>query len=109
MKNSINLKQVDKKIIDYLKVLIHKKKMDKLPAEILSKILLDLYVRFEKVIFLSVMGKLNQEGMKQFDQFVESHPTPKESQVFLKKHVTDYNEVIKQVMVDFEKSYLNEE
>lgn len=102
----IDLEKADKEVITYLELLLEKKKMTGLPEDILADMLMDLYIRFENFLFLSVMQKMDPQKYQKFDDFMETNPTPTESQNFLQNNVDDLGAVIRGAMAEFEDIYL---
>ena len=98
----------DKVILTYLEELIRKKGVKKMPEDILSDMVVDLWLRFDRFIFLSVMQTLSSGDHEKFDEFLEKEPNQEEMMDFLKNNVDNLEEVIKQAMEDFEKIYLGE-
>lgn len=106
MIKKINLEKADKEIVVYIEMLLEKKGMDKLPPEILGDMLVDMYTRFQNFLFLSVMQKMDKDGYRKFDEFVESEPSPEEAQKFLQDNVENLQQVVREAMNEFENVYL---
>lgn len=104
----IDFEKVQADILTYLKLLLEKKGMGDLPPEILANMLLDLHIRFNNFLFVSVMQGMGEDGFKKFDEFVESNPSLEESMKFLQDNVENINEVIERARGEFEQVYLGE-
>lgn len=102
----IELEDNDKVVLFYLEELLRKKGVKKMPKEIFSDMINDLWIRFNQFIFLSVMQTLSSSDYEIFEDFLEKEPTKEEMMKFLKKNVINLEEVVKQAMIDFEKVYL---
>lgn len=105
-KQKLDLEKADNQIITYLEILINKKGLGSMPPEILKDMLMDLYPRFEKFLFLSAMQNLTEEGYKKMDAFIGKKPKPEKSMEFLKENIKDFPAVIEKAMNDFEDIYL---
>lgn len=102
------LEDQDKIILSYLRDLLKKKGVEETPEDILSDMIADLWIRFDRFIFLSVMQNLAPSDYEKFDEFLEKEPAKEEMMDFLKNNVDDLDGTIKQAMEDFEKVYLEE-
>lgn len=109
MKNiKIDYEKAQEDILSYLKLLLEKKGMGNLPSEILANMLVDLHIRFNNYLFVSVLQGLNGEGYKKIDEFLESDPTPEESTKFLQENVSGIDQLIEKAREEFERIYLEE-
>ena len=102
----INLEDINQDLLDFFEALLEKKGMNKLPADLLADMIMDLYGRFNAFILVSVMGKMDPENYKKFDEFIETDPTPEQSQKFMEENVPNLPEVTKEAMADFSQVYL---
>ncbi len=111
MKNNSS-NHYSQEVMDFVKVLLHNKGMDKMPAEILKDMMLDLYLRLENWLMLDLMNVLDEKNLKEFDEFAESQDDPmnldsKELRDFLELRIPNLNEVIENSMKNFSEVYLS--
>lgn len=107
-RQKIDLEKVDNEVLTFLELLLAKKGMGGMPAELVADMLVDLHSRFENFILLSIMQKMDPEKYEKFDAFIETNPTPEESHKFLEENVENLKEVVKEAMDEFAKIYLSE-
>lgn len=107
-KQKIDLEKADDRIVTYLEDLLERKGMGIMPPNLLADMLMDLYIRFNNIVFLSAMQKMEPEKYKLFDEFVESNPTPEDAHKFLEENVDDLDGVIGRAKAEFEKIYLGD-
>lgn len=108
-KQKIQLETQNKIILIYLENLIRRKGVVRMPEAIFSDMVTDLFVRFNKFLFLSVMQTLSASDYEKFEDFLEKDASLEEMFDFLKNNVSNLDEVIDQGMADFEKIYLFED
>ncbi len=107
-KPTIDFEKADKEVLTYLELLLEKKGMGGMPANILSDMIMDLYGRFDHFMTLSVIQKMKPDKYKEFDKLIESNSTPEKTMKFMEENVENLQEVIKEAMEEFEKVYLSE-
>lgn len=104
----IDIEKVDSEVLTFLELLLAKKGMGGMPAELVADMLVDLHSRFENFLLLSVMQKMDPENYAKSDAFIETNPAPEESQKFMEENVENLHEVVKESMDEFAKIYLLE-
>lgn len=107
-KTKIDFEKAQENILTYLKLLLEKKGMADLPPEIMANMLLDLHVRFNNFLFVSVMQGMKDDGYKKFDAFIESSPSLAKSTKFLQDNVENIGEITEKARNEFEQIYLGE-
>jgi hypothetical protein len=105
----IDIDKADDRIVTYLESLLEKKGMGNLPPNILSDMILDLYDRFDSMLFLNVMRSMDPEKYQKFDEFLETKPGIEESSKFLHENVENLEQVLRDTMVEFESIYLGKQ
>lgn len=106
-KQKTQLEPQDKIILVYLENLIRRKGVKEMPEAIFSDMVTDLWVRFNKFLFLSVMQTLSSSDYEKFEDFLEKDSSMEEMLDFLKNNVENLEEVIDQGMANFERVYLH--
>ena len=102
----IDIEKADSEVLTFLELLLAKKGMGGMPAELVADMLIDLYSRFENFLLLSVMQKMDPEKYANFDAFLETNPTPEDSQKFMEENVDNLSEAVRGAMDEFAKIYL---
>lgn len=104
----IDFEKYQKAVLVYLEMLLEKRGMQVLPGEIFADMILDLYLRFEQLLFLTILQEVDDEKFKQFESFMENDHSQEESLRFLTENVENLDEITGKAMREFESIYLSE-
>jgi len=105
---TINLEQADKNVLEFLTKLLEKKGMGVLPDNLVADMLLDLFIRFQNFLLLSVMNEMDTETLAQFNELIGEGGDFDESLAFFKDKVLNLEEIVAKTMEEFAKTYLGE-
>ncbi len=107
--NAQEFEKHEKAILTYLEMLLEKKGMRDLPDEIIADMIIELYLRFEQLLFLSVLQELDDGKFDKFQNFIQSTHGRDESLKFLTENTDNLDEIIRRTMHEFEAIYLCED
>jgi len=107
--NAQEFEKHEKSVLTYLEMLLEKKGMQDLPAEIFADMLVELYLRFEQLLFLSILQELDDDKFEMFQNFMQSEHSREESLKFLTQNSDNLDEIIRRTMREFESVYLSAE
>lgn len=92
-------------IKEFVELLVAEKKFENLEDEVLAQIKEDLAGRVENIVNAAIVAHLPPEKLEEFEKLLK-HGAGEQIASFTEQHVPNLQEVVKEELSNFRKSYL---